>query len=1530
MALNQKTLDLFSNIFGYTPNVGMETTTPTTPTTPQPSGTTMPQPTTQPIPEPQKTAPAKSPFELKKELFANVFGYMPDVSEPEAIPEPQPAKMATPELPPEKPIEAALSIPVQPEGGKELPAALPTEMKSPEEKPAETKLPDKIPLMQLNANPEIAAIESRFLSVQDPRAKALELKSLPQDKGIELMGKLPEEDKKAVESELQNLLTEDRKANAFAVGLLQSTPVPAFLPKEGKEELAETAKAAPLQTAAGQIVGTFAQAALGAGALNNLLTKTPMGKSSLLKSAITRVGVSGGIAAEQNIGRKDFKEAIGDVVQQSGGGLISLVPEILAPPGIAQLVYQPLSDLIYDAASGVIRGQDVGSKDWWKNEVITLAASAGLAARDAVSGKTFKLEQQAQKDDLIKLINSGKAKKIELVQPKGKEVTNALSDEKSKETVLTKPIEQLEQETKNIVPKNELSSDVMINEQPPEAIQKIELPKRQVGFASERGAIGEEPQVRLEYGDSPEEQLAKAAQEKFDAQRETVRKKFAKSFKQKLEDAKDFIGTTTIDQEYIAKKLLSRYEDGDQVIGKMNAAKGSTSEAQVQYDAGSKAVSEYLPHNLEELFADYLQAKRVVEIEKNKEPGTIKHAMGMTGDEARAIVDKIENGKGIDAKKAEAIKVSSGRYWDVMKDQLTQLKDNGLLKEEAFNSLVEQGVNYSPREFIQHIDPDKISTFGNKVSVSDSGIKRLDEGSEEAMVNNWRLLMSDVIARTQSRIYKNKATSELYNFVKNNPNNDIDLKEEMPLSRKISVDDARDIATNLQGAQLKINQRLKTPITVEQRLSLEKKISDLEEQIDDLTIDRKMSETGTDAEISELQKRALDLDNILRKSENDTQYQYNANKIKAINEKIGRLSKYPITQEITNKIKAMEKTKQLLTDKMNEPLTGTDIQNLQNRYNSLTEKINRWGDLIKKADEEGTDEITLESKQYGKLPAGYERISSMIDGEKKSVIAPTKFVQAWDSSDKPLNKAVAHALNILSLSFITKPFATGTFAPEFALTNIVRDMAMQWLTTKEYSTVAPVALYQAARNLGAVVKDAWNGDGRWRDYVKHGGGMESFTEQGALLRDPSKPYTVTTERNKQILKTVSKFQEFSERLGRLALREQALKNGKSAEDATRIAREYLDFAQGGSWVKAANNAVPYLNASVQGTRAMARAFKQDKSAFAAKALQLMAMGAGLAYTAYTVDPKTTEQIPDREKVSRWNFPLPQKIKGRFGETISNYFSIPKDQSSRIFATIGEVITERAMGKISGKKAWRKIGMAFSDINPIDVIGFIPPSMSMIVGYSLNKNFWMNDDIWKGQKVHPHAEYYSGTSKALVDVANELSKIGIEISPARMEASAGQVLPRNPITSFMGGTYRQLTDGIPEDEKEKLDKTTMDYLTSLPGTRKFFRKAYPLRIDEDELKKGIRKYHIKTHDAKGNRRPITILQEEFEENEMRENDIKSENNTRLNIASQLLLSGNKGLGQKKLRELKIQARKSLGAEEVERINERLDRIKSRQE
>ena len=82
-----------------------------------------------------------------------------------------------------------------------------------------------------------------------------------------------------------------------------------------------------------------------------------------------------------------------------------------------------------------------------------------------------------------------------------------------------------------------------------------------------------------------------------------------------------------------------------------------------------------------------------------------------------------------------------------------------------------------------------------------------------------------------------------------------------------------------------------------------------------------------------------------------------------------------------------------------------------------------------------------------------------------------------------------------------------------------------------------------------------------------------------------------------------------------------------------------------------------------------------------------------------------------------------------------------------------------------------MGMALSDAIPIGAGTFLPPVADGILGHVFNKDFWRNEDIWKGREFptfEKSQEYTPKTSPVFKFLGKTTSKMGIGLSPARLE------------------------------------------------------------------------------------------------------------------------------------------------------------------
>ena len=445
---------------------------------------------------------------------------------------------------------------------------------------------------------------------------------------------------------------------------------------------------------------------------------------------------------------------------------------------------------------------------------------------------------------------------------------------------------------------------------------------------------------------------------------------------------------------------------------------------------------------------------------------------------------------------------------------------------------------------------------------------------------------------------------------------------------------------------------------------------------------------------------------------------------------------------------------------------------------------------------------------YQKPPAGYETISVMVDGKSKELFMPTDMAKEWIVSDPAINTQVANVVGWLSGSKILKPMATG-LNPGFAVANLPRDIAHVWITTHEYSPHIPVAAPQIAMDLLKVLPDTLLRKGRWNQYIDEGGGMSFLTHQGHVTGKTSGSLAM-------VQKVLGYVGETSEIMTRLALRERAIKNGKLPHEATWIARNYLDFSQGGQFIKAMDTGMPYLNASVQATRGIFRSASQKPGTFVYKTAQLGTLATGLYLANKFNNPECWESISERDKVNNFIITTPWSYKDSAGNKRHLYFKIAKDQSQRIVATV----FENLMGKYLGDDIdIDQITQAAQDFIPIIPTQKVPPTIDAMMGYFANKDFWRNEDIWKGGQVTPREEWNAYTHPGYVK-AGEVTGL----SPERTRYALEQYFTSGNIyTALVSGGMSQVFKKMPVADREK---ETEEIITRLPIIKRAFKSTSP--------------------------------------------------------------------------------------------------------
>ena len=197
-------------------------------------------------------------------------------------------------------------------------------------------------------------------------------------------------------------------------------------PEEIDRAYAAAQQQNPALFTAGSIVSTLAQAIPAGMGVGAALSKIPaVAKNATLLNALTRTITSGGMAGARQDWKGDPGEALKNTIQAMGAGAISIIPELGIPAEgkkiLWQLAAQPLTDLVYDYTVDTLRGR-TQDPDYWQNELMNLAVSAGFAIKDVTSGDTF-VKQQAQQrkqvvDQFKKWVDTKELEDVEIVAPR--------------------------------------------------------------------------------------------------------------------------------------------------------------------------------------------------------------------------------------------------------------------------------------------------------------------------------------------------------------------------------------------------------------------------------------------------------------------------------------------------------------------------------------------------------------------------------------------------------------------------------------------------------------------------------------------------------------------------------------------------------------------------------------------------------------------------------------------------------------------------------------------------------------------------------------------------------------------------------------------------------------------------------------------------------------------------------------------------------------------------------------------------------
>ena len=485
-----------------------------------------------------------------------------------------------------------------------------------------------------------------------------------------------------------------------------------------------------------------------------------------------------------------------------------------------------------------------------------------------------------------------------------------------------------------------------------------------------------------------------------------------------------------------------------------------------------------------------------------------------------------------------------------------------------------------------------------------------------------------------------------------------------------------------------------------------------------------------------------------------------------------------------------------------------------------------------------------------RIPSGWSRIYVYEGGERKPLYISPEMTKEWITSNPEMSYKMSQFLRYMSGTPLLKTMATG-INWGFALANVPKDVMHAWFAARVfengkwrplYSSHLPIYALQMGADMATVSHDAFMRKGRYIDYINEGGGMEFLTLQGRLL-----------QRGRHIEGPLAKFFNFAGYFGetgeimtRLAIRERALKQKKPAREATFAARDYMDFGQGGDITKSLDNAIPYLGAGIQGTRGLFRSFKDNKVKSAYKLAQFGSVVTGLYMAAQNMAPKTIGDLKGDVNMQN-NVCIPFGDDFGFedekGQIRYPFWKLPLDNGQKFFKVLFEAATDKHMGKEIDVDNVVKM---LSEYSPVTTQSVLPPTISGVLGYVTNKDFWLNEDIWKGSDKPfswPKSKNESIPGKT-PQVFTDLGQV-TGLSPERMNYVASELVTNGTVWSaILNEGYNKAFADLPKETKRRHFLLT---LARTPVFRRFIgvtnpyskhAKDFEVAAEDDALKNAV--------------------------------------------------------------------------------------------
>ncbi len=483
-------------------------------------------------------------------------------------------------------------------------------------------------------------------------------------------------------------------------------------------------------------------------------------------------------------------------------------------------------------------------------------------------------------------------------------------------------------------------------------------------------------------------------------------------------------------------------------------------------------------------------------------------------------------------------------------------------------------------------------------------------------------------------------------------------------------------------------------------------------------------------------------------------------------------------------------------------------------------------------------------KSGQKPAAGFDRVNFFEDGIKQSWQVPQNIGDAIKSTDIPIQPAW---WNIITAPQRALKKGATTFNPGFVLRNKFRDEHQSALLANSFIT-------EAAKKYGTSAKNAKNYTYKQLSqmYKREGGFGSSIFEDGEdVMRRTLMKGRVGSTFNYDNIKSLNPFEAIKkvnkavEQSTRKEAMAKALAAGLNPKDATWVSRNAtVDFSRMGTWMRPVNQAIPFLNARVQGLANLPKAFLANPDRFSEAVMTTAVMPTMLLhqhnrrYESYKYINQSikdldwvimTGEIPSVNPYNGEEILVPQFITLKRGEG-QNLVSAPIRHWLEKEDNIDHRKVSEMMADMFGSNSPVDFGTHSRQNFAGSLLSQLGPAVSSVVGSFSNKHPYFGSDIVPEYRKNLHQEmHFTGRTPEFLkqDIPKEFYRSGfaetLNISPAMIDfyVSTFGGMPQDVLKAV------DIAYGVKRDGKMgglNVTDTPWETLSELPVIRGFLKQS----------------------------------------------------------------------------------------------------------